>query len=114
VFREKADALVGRSFQWGQTKCRGAILRALLRKLSQCSLMCWIRGLLHNMDDGIQVYDLKRPSQQEFVHRLIDYSERSRLESAGACGVLDEKRRERGVVYREHYRPRDLDNNRKR
>jgi hypothetical protein len=25
------------------------------------------KSLLHNMGDGIQVYDLKRPSQEEFA-----------------------------------------------
>lgn len=41
---------------------------------------------------------------------FIDYWEESGASLQRACGVLDEKRRERGFVYRTHYGPHDLDN----
>lgn len=41
-------------------------------------------------------------------HRLIDYWEEVGSSLQKACAVLDEKRRERGFVYRDHYGPHDL------
>lgn len=43
-------------------------------------------------------------------HRLIDYWEEDGSSLQRACGVLDEKRRERGFVYGKHYGPHDLGN----
>lgn len=43
-------------------------------------------------------------------HRFIDYWEEVGSSLQKACGVLDEKRRERGFVYRDHYGPHDLEN----
>lgn len=43
-------------------------------------------------------------------HRFVDYWEEQGSSLQRACGVLDEKRRERGFVYRDHYGPHDLEN----
>lgn len=43
-------------------------------------------------------------------HRLIDYWEEQGSSLQRACTALDEKRRERGFIYRDHYGPHDLDN----
>lgn len=43
-------------------------------------------------------------------HRFIDYWEEVGSSLQKACGILDQKRRERGFLYREHYGPHDLDN----
>jgi hypothetical protein len=66
INREKADALVGRYLPVGPGQKMGdpphftddavAMLSDVLDK-----------RLLHNMGGGIQVYDLKRPSQEEFA-----------------------------------------------
>lgn len=43
-------------------------------------------------------------------HRLIDYWEEVGSSLQKACGILDEKKAERGFIYKEHYGPHDLDN----
>lgn len=43
-------------------------------------------------------------------NRFIDYYEEEGGSLQRACAVLDEKRRERGFIYRTHYGPHDLDN----
>jgi hypothetical protein len=43
-------------------------------------------------------------------HRLIDYWEEEGSSLQAACGVVDEKRKERSFVYGKHYGPHDLDN----
>lgn len=42
-------------------------------------------------------------------HRFVDYWEEQGASLQRACGVIDEKRRERGFVYKTHYGPHDLD-----
>lgn len=43
-------------------------------------------------------------------HRLIDYWEEEGSNLQTACGVIEEKRRDRGFIYGTHYGPHDLDN----
>lgn len=43
-------------------------------------------------------------------HRMIDYWEEIGSSLQTACGVIDQKRRDRGFVYDKHYGPHDLEN----
>ncbi|MFA6267666.1 MAG: hypothetical protein WC670_18360, partial [Pseudolabrys sp.] len=43
-------------------------------------------------------------------HRIIDYYEEEGWSLQGACGLIDEKRRERKFVYGAHYGPHDFGN----
>jgi hypothetical protein len=43
-------------------------------------------------------------------HRFVDYWEEQGSSLQRACHALDEKRRERGFIYRDHYGPHDLAN----
>src|ERR1035437_3334597 len=43
-------------------------------------------------------------------HRLIDYYEEEGWSLQGACGMIDEKRRDRKFIYDKHYGPHDMGN----
>lgn len=68
IDRDKADVLVGRGLPVGP----GRIVRGCDPTRFSDEAVAMLsdvldKSLLHNMGDGIQVYDLKRPSQEEFA-----------------------------------------------
>jgi hypothetical protein len=67
IDREKADALAGRFVPVGPGKMPGCDPPRFTDEATAMLSDVLDKRLLHKMDDGIQVYDLKRPSQQEFA-----------------------------------------------
>jgi hypothetical protein len=68
IDREKANALVGRFVPVGPGKMPGCDPPRFSDEAIAMLSDVLDKGLLHNMEDGIQVYNLERPSQQEFAH----------------------------------------------